>query len=160
MLAEREYQSRSRHGLPISATAWIAIALVVVFVAQTIDNSRFHSPAQDYLGLSVAGLKRGYVYQFLTFQFLHIGIWHLLFNLIGLWCFGRFVESVCGKGRFLLAYFGAGAAGGLLQVILALLFPRYFSGITFGASAGVCGLIAIFARMQPDAEVSLYAIIP
>ncbi len=60
-------------------------------------------------------------YQFITHMFLHayinpftnrIIIFHILFNMFGLWMFGRVLENVLGSKKFLLLYFvsGLGAA--------------------------------------------------
>jgi hypothetical protein len=95
-----------------------------------------------------------------TFQFLHGGILHLTGNLLCLWFFGRFVESVLGWRRFLLAYFGCGIAGGLLQVVLMALFPAHFGQFVWGASAGVSGIFAIFVCLLPGSEIRWNFILP
>lgn len=79
---------------------------------------------------------------------------------MGLWYFGRFVENVLGKQRFLIAYFGAGVLGGLLQCVLMILFPRHFGLFVFGASAGVMGIFAIFARLEAQSIIRLNFILP
>jgi membrane associated rhomboid family serine protease len=41
------------------------------------------------------------IWQLFTYIFLHADIWHLLFNMLFLWMFGRELELVWGKRRFL-----------------------------------------------------------
>ncbi len=58
------------------------------------------------------------LYTVLTHAFFHADWFHLLFNLYFLYVFGKNVEHVFGRKRFLILYFGAGLFGGLLQLLL------------------------------------------
>jgi membrane associated rhomboid family serine protease len=109
----------------------------------------------EYTELSLDGLKHGYVWQLLTFQFLHANWIHLLFNSLALYTFGRAVETVVGRIRFLQLYFLSGIVGGLVQMLFALLVPRFFNAPVMGASAGVSGLIAAFAVINWEHRLSL-----
>lgn len=50
--------------------------------------------------------------------------------------------------------------GGLLQCVLMVLFPQHFGTFVFGASAGVMGIFAIFARLEAHSIVRLNFILP
>jgi hypothetical protein len=80
----------------------------------------------------------------------------VLFNCLGLWFFGKPVEEQLGSKRFLALYLGSGVAGGLLQAFLTFLLPRHFDFPVVGASAGVCGMIAIFCSMYPMQELTTW----
>jgi membrane associated rhomboid family serine protease len=118
-----------------------------------------------YLPLSVEGLEHGYVWQLLTYQFLHAGLWHILGNCWVIYVFGREMESVLGGGKFLALMFSSGIVGGVFQVLVALAWPQYFgthmtggrffSGETVGASACGFGLVAAYALMFPERELTL-----
>ncbi len=138
------------------ATVALMIALTAAFIVQ-----QFIAPGTlfYYLALSPEGLKHGYVWQLLTFQFLHDGLLHLIFNLIGLWFFGRLVEERLGSRQLLGLYFLSGFAGGLLQALVGLVFPERF-GLVVGASAGICGLLAAAALLEPDATILFFFLIP
>jgi membrane associated rhomboid family serine protease len=110
--------------------------------------------------LSTDGLRAGHIWQLLSFQFLHGGLMHLFFNLLTLWFFGRPVEERLGSRSFLKLYFISGAAGGLLQAGLGLLARNYFGHTTYGASAGICGIISAFALIEPNAEIRLWCVLP
>ncbi len=98
-----------------------------------------------YFALSLYGLQHGYVWQLLTFQFMHAGWLHLIFNSLAIFFFGRPVETVLGRSRFLAVYFSSGIIGGVVQMLFALCLPHIFGGAVVGASAGASGLIAAFA---------------
>jgi membrane associated rhomboid family serine protease len=133
---------------------------VIVFALTEINAVYFGFPVSHYFALSNGGLSRGYVWQLLTFQFLHAGLWHLLFNLLALYFFGRMVEERLGKAAFLKVYFLSGVAGGMLQALLGLISPARFGMEVLGASAGVFGLITAATMLEPDSIILLFFILP
>ena len=165
MLENRDYMRAGPDGgLPLgfrwTATTVLMVVLVLAYALQCINDVYIHSPADRALGLTADVFKAGYVWQLLTFQFLHANLWHLFCNLLGLWFFARQVERVLGISRFLIAYFGAGIVGGLLQGLLMALFSDHFGLVVFGASAGVMGIFAIFAKLESETELMMNFILP
>lgn len=146
--------------LVMPLTVMLMIALVVAFALQQINFVYLRFPIEEYLALSTGGLRHGYIWQLITFQFLHGGLLHLGCNLIGLWCCGRYVEIRLGRRHFLLLYFLSGVAGGLLQALLGFVFPNHFGWPTVGASAGICGLLSAFAMLEPEATFLLLFVMP
>ncbi len=145
-------------GMPV--TFLIMGSLVVAFALEQIDIGYFGGSHLAHLLLSSEDLRRGYVWELLTFQFLHAGILHLGCNLIALWSFGRYVEDRLGKSHFLKLYFLSGVAGGVLQAALGWIFPRVFGGPTLGASAGIFGLVAAFSLMEPESLIMAFFVLP
>ena len=107
------------------------------------------------------------LWRFITFQFLHAGPFHLLFNMFGLFFFGPLIEGYLGPRRFLAFYLLCGVAGAFGYMVL-----WGASGMTVeqlqvsavvplvGASAGVYGVLIAAAQIAPDATVLVYGIIP
>src|SRR5215831_1504747 len=155
-LADRYYMRDAYH-VP-RMTTWLIVVLIAAFVIQSLLFFYGDFQLSDHLALSVDGLRHGKIWQILTFQFLHSCPmpWHVLFNCLGLWFFGRPVEEALGSKRFLWLYFGSGMAGGLLQALLTFVLPRHFDFPVVGASAGVCGMIAIFCSMYPMQELTTW----
>jgi membrane associated rhomboid family serine protease len=163
MLENRDYMREPEYrpsGFRWSATTILMATLVGVFALQAINDAYIGSFIDQRLGLTREAITSGYVWQFLTFQFLHGSLFHLLGNLLTLWFFGRFVENVLGARRYLVAYFGAGVVGGLLQCVLMVLFGSHYGSHVFGASAGVMGILAIFCRLQASSEIQWNFIFP
>ena len=111
----------------------------------------------ELYALSSAGIEEGRWWQLLTHAFLHGNIWHLLFNMAGLWFAGRIVERVMGTGRFLALYIACAVAGGLAQLLL-----EGGSSLLLGASGAVCGVILAFATIFPEAQIVmlLFFVVP
>lgn len=152
-LADRHYMREPASDWRFSATVTLIILLVVAFLVQQALPPSFTG---EYLALSLQGIKRGFIWQLLTFQFLHEGILHILMNGVALFSFGRAVEATLDKPRFLALYFLSGAIGGLFQILLALISPHYFGGTVVGASAGIFGVIAAFATLAPEQVITMF----
>jgi membrane associated rhomboid family serine protease len=146
--------------LTLSATNILIASLVVAFFAQNYHSITYQDFITKYFTLSPQGLGHGYIWQLLTFQFLHAGLAHLVFNGFALWSFGRYVEQRLGVPRFLILYFGSGVAGGLFQCFMGMLLPNLFGGNTIGASAGIFGVVAAFSLLEPDSTILLFFLLP
>lgn len=95
----------------------------------------------------------------ITYQFLHGGVMHLVFNLIVLYFMGPFIERAWGSKAFLKYYLVCGAAGGVVYTGLVLLGVLPV-GFMVGASGGIYGLMAAMVIMYPRMKVLLWGIIP
>jgi len=155
MLDDRSYMRANPHRPYWSATVILMVSVVVCFALQNIAVFYWNKAQwiEDYLALSATGLKQGFIWQLLTFQFLHGGLWHLFCNLIVIWFFGRTVEERLGMRDFIKLYFLCGTAGGVLQAALGWFLKDYFGGAVVGASAGALGLLAAFALIEPNAVI-------
>ena len=57
-------------------------------------------------------------WQVVTYAFLHGGVFHLFFNMLGLWMFGAELEQIWGRNRFLTFYFASVIAAALTQLFV------------------------------------------
>lgn len=160
MLDDRVYMRRPSLGPPRPATISLLILSAVAYAVQYCVEKFTRFPIYQYFALSVEGLRHGYVWQLLTFQIMHGGLTHLLFNCLAIYVFGREVESALGRKSFLILYFSSGVVGGLCQALIGAIFPMQFGGVTVGASAGAYGLTAAFALLFPEQVLLLFFIIP
>jgi membrane associated rhomboid family serine protease len=143
----------------------LALLLVNLAVFIIVEVHVAYDPAglariRDYFALSNEGLAHGKIWQFFTFQFLHGERWHFLFNMLVLYLFGRPVEESLGRKHFLLLYFASGFVGGVVQSILGFAFPGVFGFPVVGASAGILGLVAAFATLDPNREILMFFVLP
>jgi membrane associated rhomboid family serine protease len=156
MLEDRDYMRQPEYGRRMSLTVVLIIVNALIFVFELLVSGYSHSLyiENHYFALSKEGLGRGFVWQLLTFQFMHAGLLHLVFNCWAIYVFGR--------AKFLILFLSSGVLGGICQVLVALLWPGLFGGPVVGASAGVFGLIAAFAVLFPERELVmlLFFIIP
>lgn len=161
MLEDRDYMRQSEYGPRISFTVALLIANVLFFVVEMVAlRTGYAGMLSHYCELSLSGLKSGYVWQLLTFQFMHANVAHLLGNSLLIFFFGRAVESTLGGRRFLMVYFASGVIGGLVQLLYFLATSE--NGAVMGASAGGTGLLGAFCMLSWDEPFNLlvFYIIP
>src|SRR5208282_2786229 len=157
MLEDRDYMRQPAYHEPrVSFTVALLIVNAAVFIVQLLASNSLQGSEIEgtYFALSLAGLEHGYVWQLLTFQFMHAGWMHILFNSLAIYFFGRPVEIALGRRHFLTLYLSAGIIGGLVQMLFALWLPS-FGGAVVGASAGASGLVAAFAILHWEERFSL-----
>src|ERR1035438_8027196 len=95
MLEDRDYMRQPEYGRRLSLTVALIIVNAMVFLFELLVSGYSHSLHIEnyYFALSVEGLKNGFVWQLLTFQFMHAGLWHLVFNCWAIYVFGRAIEE-------------------------------------------------------------------
>lgn len=101
-------------------------------------------------------ISRFYVWQPLTYLFLHGGFFHLFFNMFALWMFGSELEYTWGTRFFLKFYFLTGIGAGLFTVLLSKT-PHV---PTIGASGAILALLMAFALIFPNRLIFLYFLFP
>jgi membrane associated rhomboid family serine protease len=156
MLEDRDYMRRSEYLPRVSLTVVLLMVNASIFV---IECFALGYPPQfsldNHFALSVEGLKHGFVWQLLTYQFMHANLWHILANSWAIYLFGREIEATLGPRQFLVLYLAGGTVGGIFQVIAASIWPHLFGGPVVGASAGGFGLMAAYAVLFPERELTL-----
>jgi membrane associated rhomboid family serine protease len=134
----------------------VAVFAVVNVIVYLIDPS-LESQIFMYFGLvPYLVWNHFYVWQIFTYQFLHGGLFHILFNMLALWMFGSTLERRWGSEFFLKYYFVCVVGGGILN---ALLMPGQ-TVPSIGASAGIYGILLAFALIYPDQIVYFYFLFP
>jgi membrane associated rhomboid family serine protease len=102
-------------------------------------------------------LREGWLWQILTYGFLHSGLFHLIYNMFALWMFGTELESVWGKRRFLQLYFVSLIGAALVTVLMALSGVLVSMGVpTVGASGAAYGILAAYATIFGERRIIVF----
>jgi len=104
-------------------------------------------------------LEYGWVWQIFTYQFLHGGFFHILFNMFALWMFGSELELYWGKKNFIKYYLISGTGAGFFIFLLPVITSQTNS-VTLGASGAVFGVLLAYAIYWPDRSVLVFGIFP
>lgn len=135
-----------------------AIIGVIVFLGRIpID---FDAWIREYVGLpaSISKLPERF-YTIFTYMFIHDGILHILFNMLGLFWFGNIFMNFLKSRQFHFVYLAGGLFGGLFAIAALNIFPVYaggLSGVTIvGASAAVMAIIFAAATLVPNYTIML-----
>ncbi|MFN8367964.1 MAG: rhomboid family intramembrane serine protease [Candidatus Kapaibacterium sp.] len=103
-----------------------------------------------------------YVWQLVTYQFMHGGIGHIFFNMYGLYLLGSEIEYLWGSKRFTWFYLLSGIGAGLTHMLFHMLFhtnnpygvETYIPNV--GASGSIFGVMLAFAYMFPERELMIF----
>jgi membrane associated rhomboid family serine protease len=146
---------------PISTALKVLIGVTVaIFVGQLVFPI-----LTDVLGLHPALVLRSFwLWQLVTYMFLHGGLFHILFNMLALWMFGTELERIWGTRYFLKFYLVTGVGAAVLTVLFSLLpfgFAQqvHYSNV-IGASGAIYGLLLAYAFYFPDRPIYMYFVFP
>jgi membrane associated rhomboid family serine protease len=127
---------------------------------------------KEYAFTIQSALMEYRIWEFITFQFIHGSVGHVLFNCIGLFFFGPWMERWWGSKQFVFFYLVCGAAGAMFytSLVFAGILPREVVAVLsdgsqqlvpatlvplVGASAGIYGILVGVAVIAPSLRVSL-----
>ena len=122
-------------------------------------------PMTGLLGLApYAVIRRLWLWQPVTYMFLHGGLFHILFNMLALWMFGVELERMWGTAYFTRYYMLTGI-GAALTTLGASFLPfafadRIYYSVTIGASGASYGLLLAYAMYYPNRQVYMYFLFP
>lgn len=149
---------------PRSMTITLIIINVAIFFVDYISARRTETGLQSILAewFAVSGTtltEPWKIWQVLTYGFIHsVEDWkHILFNMFGLFIFGRNIEQKLGSKEFLRFYLVSIVFGGLVAAIFAALGTNT---LTIGASGGVVAVTILFACYFPNVELLLMMVVP
>jgi membrane associated rhomboid family serine protease len=152
-------ESHAPHTTPV--VLGLLIANVAVFAVQAILALAGAGlwPVR-WFGLSPVHLKDLYLWQLVTYMFLHSveSPFHILFNMLFLYWFGRDIEVALGRRRFLAFYLTAGVFAGLLFCAVDLALRLQMPVI--GASGAIMAVMVLYAVYFPDRTVLAFFLFP
>lgn len=158
---DRGYYRRDEGFAPEwSAVMTIIVANVALWVANLLAAGDF--PITSFLALRGDMFSRPWeCWQLITYGFAHdpTSPWHLVFNMVAVWFFGREVEYVIGRGRFLRFYFSAIVISGLVW-LASLQLGGGPPAVLIGASGGVMAVLAVFIWFYPRQTVLIWGVLP
>jgi membrane associated rhomboid family serine protease len=134
------------------AVRWIIVTSFLMLIAQIS-----YPPLAGILGLVPARVLNDFwLWQPVTYAFLHGGFLHWLFNMLVLWMFGQDLEDRWGTAYFLRYFFTCSIGAALCVIALS----PHSNMPTIGASGGVFGILVGFAVVFPDAVMLFMFLFP
>jgi membrane associated rhomboid family serine protease len=164
-------------GLPpfTKAVKWIIISNFAIYFVMLLGQGLapgFSRWIYVNLGLIPTDVLHGYIWQLVTYGFLHAGFSHVLWNMFGIWMFGGQFEMDWGRRKFVEYYFFCLIAAGITTVVVGYvgmalltqspttpLFGLLASLVitpTVGASGALFGILIAYGMYYGDREVILF----
>jgi len=123
-----------------------------------IETNRISVPLFNALAMVPVLVVKGWVWSFVTYMFMHAGITHILFNMLGLFIFGVHVERQMGSKEFLLYYFLTGILAGVFSFVVYNFSDPYVPLV--GASGAIFAVELAYAIFFPDSIIYIWGILP
>jgi membrane associated rhomboid family serine protease len=136
--------------LTITVAIWVFGALV-----QTAESYFL-----QYGALLPSAVFHGQIWRLLSYAFLHDpnSLFHIAFNMLGLWMFGKEIEYMWGNRRFFEFYFFSAIFAGLFSLLNVFLFK--YGTIIIGASGALMALLVVYAYYFPNRQLLFFFFIP
>lgn len=143
------------------AVKWLVILNIGVFLALALLGATLPATADwivETFGLVPVDVVHGYLWQLVTYSFLHGGVFHIFFNMLSFWFIGAYLEMDWRAKKFLEFYFFCVVGAALTTVGLAYTgIPRVDPHtITIGASGGVYGILVAFGMLYGEMDMFLF----
>jgi len=135
------------------------VTILVVYALQGISapfGFVIASPIAADLGLFTGPGISATAYSWLTFEFVHGSVTHVLLNLLGLILISPTFEDRVGSLRWAILFFIGGAFGALVFVLV----HASQAVLLVGASAGILAAFGAYGRLYPRDRVTLFIPLP
>jgi len=147
----------------INIIVWILIQSlkVILFIYNNPDGTAANTIVLHSLAIpaSIPALASS-PWTLITYMFLHIDIWHLLFNMIWLYWFGRIFLEFLSSKQLVFVYILGGLAGALVYVFAFNVFPVFTEVVpvsyALGASASVMAIVTAISFYVPNYSIQLF----
>lgn len=137
------------------ANVGIYLLTLVLSVVPPVKNALI-----DLLAFSPqSALSSLLVWKYVTYMFVHGGVFHILFNMMILWFMGPELERRLGTRFFWIFYLGTGIGAGLLHALVTMATGTWGSSI-IGASGALYGVLLAYGCYWPDRQMLLYMVVP
>jgi membrane associated rhomboid family serine protease len=146
----------------VNIFVFVIIRLIIAFTGHiNIGAPIDEHPIIDWLAVPsdfISILKKPWT--LITHMFLHVGFFHIIWNMLLLYWFARIIGDLLGDARVLPLYIMGGLAGVAMYLMADHLLPIGTDGnsIAMGASAAVMTFIFAAATLSPDYTMRLLII--
>ncbi|WP_020532951.1 rhomboid family protein [Flexithrix dorotheae] len=143
----------------INVIVWVFLNLCFFISAISKNNGFFDF---FYENLAIHSSPSKFLFKpwtIITYFFTHHGFFHILYNMIFMFWFGKIIEEFLGSNKLKAIYIIGGLAGGI-TFILSYNLLGYGNSTMVGASAGVFAIVVGAATFQPDYRMYLIFIGP
>ncbi len=129
-------------GGPVVTYSILAICVIVYFCQWILPAVPRFLAFQPYAAFTEP-------WQFFTVSFVHLGFFHLLFNMFMLYILGAAIEKAIGHWQFASIYLLSAVGGSVAALAWTFVDPNAFITTTVGASGALYGFFgAIFVQQR------------
>jgi membrane associated rhomboid family serine protease len=159
-LYDREYARGPEPGFHVTAPTTATMQLLILTVGVYLAQLLFEGLTQ-WLWLPADWWRRPWeAYRLVTYGFAHSpdDVEHIVFNMLGLGFFGKYIEQRYGRANFQIFYLGSIVFAGVVWSLIDSTAGG--RSICIGASGAVTAIFIVFALNYPRMEVRMMFLFP
>lgn len=161
---DREYYREEPRGFFLSGDRTMVVNLIIVNAAVfLVDVLLFNSQLSEGMAIQASLFQQPWnAWQLLTSGFAHTpnDIWHVAFNMLALWFFGRELEQIYGRKLFLQLYLSLVVLSSLGWLAVQNLIFRDVTASAYGASGAVSGIMVVYMMHFPMKIIYIWGVVP
>lgn len=139
----------------------LLILNTAIFVLQLILQTALGLDLSQTLGFVPARLADGWIWQPISYAFLHGGVFHILFNLLILWSIGSELETNWGSKVFAAYYFAGIVGAAITYAFFSLIGLGLPAGVpVIGSSGAVYALLLAYGILYGDRTLYFFMLFP
>lgn len=165
-----EIKSSFKQGSTLTRLIYLNLAVFILIQVVTIFTHLFGGESFTYTLISYLAVPTNGMtlltrpWTLVTYMFTHEGFFHILFNLLWLYWFGKIFLSYLTEKQLLSMYLLGGLAGALLYIVSFNLFPglreQVHTSMALGASASVMAVVMAIAFIEPNYRIYIFLVGP
>lgn len=150
--------------ITVNTVIWLGITFVSVLLWLTTKSGQGESSLfNDMIGYLSLPASVGQLvkqpWSIVTYMFLHVDFFHVLFNILWLFWFGKIFLDYLNGRQLMWVYLLGGLSGGVLFITAYHIFPVFEVSIprayALGASASIMAVVAAIATLIPEYSLNL-----
>jgi len=155
-----------RNGSNLTRLIYINIAVFILITIVAVIGFLLNNPEISEKALNLFSVPSSFKallvrpWTIITYMFVHKDIWHILFNMLWLYWFGRIFLEYLDQRKLVAVYLLGGICGALVYILSFNIFPAFSGVVTesvaIGASASVMAIVIAIAAYVPDFTVQLF----
>ena len=155
-----------RNGSNLTRLIYINIAVFILITIVAVIGFLLNNPEIPSKGLTLLSVPSSFKallarpWTLITYMFVHKDIWHILFNMLWLYWFGRIFLEYLDQRKLVSVYLLGGLSGAVLYILSFNIFPAFdgvvAESVAIGASASVMAVVIAIAAYVPDYTVQLF----
>ena len=154
------------NGSSLTRLIYINIAVFILITIVAVISFLLNNPEVSGKALNLFSVPSSFKvllvrpWTIITYMFVHKDIWHILFNMLWLYWFGRIFLEYLDQRKLVAVYLLGGISGALVYILSFNIFPAFTGvvaeSVAIGASASVMAIVIAIAAYVPDYTVQLF----
>ncbi len=131
------------------------------FIVNSILINIAKIPAASFLGLSLAGIKSGLIFQFITYPLANVGLFEAVFSGILFWFLGSELERLWGEKKYIAYLLLTTLLTGVIYIAISMVMGGAVASYPFhGMAAFSSAMCVSYAVLYPDRQFQFFMLIP